>query len=236
VAKIKITTVQNLDLEFRLANMGERVVAWLLDVIIIFALTLLFWGVPALLGVPPDSIGLLSLAGALAGFYHLVIEMLTNGKSVGKMALGIRVVRLDGSRPTFGNYFMRWIFRLIETSPIIYGLPALVSIFLSRKGQRIGDTLAGTTVIREHRKTFLHDTIFRPPVAGYNAIYPQSARLSDKDVNTAQEVVNLYLRTGNVEVLNFCANRVCHVLNVHPAGLNALQFLQQIIRDHNAMY
>lgn len=236
MAKIKITTVQNLDLEFQLANIGERILAWLLDAVIQFAIVMLLLILLLALGVQPGA-GVMFTLGAIAFLYHLVSEIVSNGQSIGKRAVGIRVVRLDGSRPTVGNYIMRWIFRLLETNPgVFYGVIALVALIMSRKGQRIGDLLSGTTVIRTNRKAFLHETIFRKNNPDYKALYPQSATLSDRDANITQEVINLYLRTSNVEVLNFCANRVCHVLNVHPAGLNALQFLQQVLRDHNAMH
>ena len=77
------------------------------------------------------------------------MEGLRDGQTVGKKAVGIRVVREGGYSVTFGASAARNILRLIDFQP--FGLPAvgLISMMFSKAGRRIGDMVAGTIVVRE---------------------------------------------------------------------------------------
>ena len=97
-----------------------------------------------------------TLATALAlVFYVLVVvgypvamETATRGRSLGKMALGLRVVREDGGPITFRHAFVRGLLSVVEIW-ITFGSVALVTSLASAKGKRLGDFLAGTVVVRE---------------------------------------------------------------------------------------
>ena len=79
--------------------------------------------------------------------YYLLFEGLT-GVTVGKLALGIRVVSDNGERPSFLQGVVRTAFRLIEVNPLLLGgLPAFLIVSASKNKQRLGDKLAGTYVV-----------------------------------------------------------------------------------------
>lgn len=235
MTKIKITTTQNIDIEYELATVFDRMLAWLIDFAVIVGYVIIAFTVAnAIWGSELTSYGVLALVTPVA-LYHLLSEALLNGKSLGKMALRIKVVRLDGSPAHLGNYLLRWFMRLIDTDPFFfYGSFGIGAISLSSKGQRLGDVLAGTTVIKENRRLSLRDTIFAKTGEDYEAAFPTVTRLTDRDVNTLREVLSLFRADYNRKLLNVAANRLCHVLEVVPPGnMDAERFLRTVIRDYN---
>lgn len=236
VTKIKITTTQNIDIEYELATLFDRILAWAIDFVILLGYALIASLV--VLIIDPDASPFAYLAAMTPAFlYHLVMEWSVNGRSVGKLAMGIRVVRTDGSPPTVLNYIIRWIFRLLETNlGLLYGMPAVVSIAFNPKGQRIGDLLSGTTVIRVDRKAHVADTIYVRAREGYSPVFPNANELNDRDISTIRDVIELYRSKGDRKVLITCANRVAHVLQIEPPqGMNAELFLRTVMRDYSHM-
>jgi uncharacterized RDD family membrane protein YckC len=236
VTKIKITTTQNIDIEYELATLFDRILAWWIDFIILVAYALIARLVLVLVDPFASSFAYLA-ALAPAFLYHFMMEWFFNGRSVGKMALGTRVMRTDGSPPNIINYFMRWMFRIVETNLfLLYGIPSIVSIAFSAKSQRVGDLLSGTTVVRIDRKTQMSDTILVRAREGYQPVFPAASKLSDRDVNTIRDVILLYRQNNDRKVLIACANRVAHVLHLEPpAGMAPDIFLRTIMRDYSSM-
>lgn len=236
MTKIKITTTQHIDIEYELATVFDRILAWLIDFIILIGYGLLAWIVFSFLVGDFEPSGLV-LVLLPAFFYHLIMEWTFSGQSIGKMALRIKVVRLDGSPPNIGNYLMRWIFRLLETNPILfYGMFAIASSAISEKGQRLGDMLAGTTVIKTARKGSISETIFTRTGANHQPRFEKVALLNDRDATTIKEVLQTYRKENDTNLLNNCANHVCHFLEVVPPdNMNAAQFLGEVLKDYSHM-
>lgn len=234
MTKIKITTSQNIEIEYELASIFDRILAWLLDIVIIVGYVLIA-ALVATVAAGEPSRGLFALVSLPALFYHLCCEWFFRGQSVGKMALRIKVVRVDGSPANVGNYMLRWIFRLLEVNPMIfYGAVAIGAIAFSARGQRFGDMMAGTTVIKLDRKVSLSDTILATNRDGYQPMFPEVTKLDDTDVNTIRDVLKQLRLEGDQSVLNACANRVCHVLGVTPPkNMNAEQFLRYVLKDYS---
>ncbi len=237
MTKIKITTTQNIEIEYELATIFDRILAWLIDIVIIVAYVGLAVLVAVMITREPSG-GLIALLMVPGLLYHLLCEALFQGQSAGKMAMRIKVVRTDGSPPNFGNYLLRWVFRLIEVNPaVFYGSAAVGSIAFSKQGQRFGDMIAGTTVIKLERKVSLADTIFAPSKEGYEALFPEVRKLDDIDIGTVRDVLRQHRQESNYEVLNACANRVCHVMGVKPPEtMSAEQFLRFVLKDYSHLH
>ncbi len=235
MTKIKITTTQNIDIEYDLATVFERIVAWVIDFFVIIGYILIATTLTGMLFDYEDwNFGWIGLTTP-ALLYHFLSEWLLNGRSLGKMAMRIKVVRLDGSPPHVGNYLIRWVFRLIDCDPFFfYGSFGIGAVTMSAKGQRFGDLMAGTTVIKMERRISMADTMFTQTQEGYQLVYPEVSRLSDTDVNTLTDVLRLYQRERNLKLLNITANRVCHILGVIPQrNQDAETFIRHIIYDYN---
>jgi len=235
VTKIKITTTQNIDIEYELATVFERIVAWLIDFFVIIAYILIAITVSNMIFSREDNyFGTLGLVSPFL-LYHFLSEWLLNGQSLGKMAMRIKVIKLDGSPPTVGSYLLRWVMRIIDCDPLFfYGSFGIGSISMTPKGQRFGDIIAGTTVVKMNRNVTMADTMFTTTHEGYVLTYPEVKLLSDTDVNTLTDVLRLYQREHNLKLLNITANRVCHVLDITPQGRqDAETFLRHLIYDYN---
>lgn len=235
MAKIKITTTQNIDIEYDVASVGDRILAWMID---FGAMTLFYILVAAILSMA--GLGRLSwlflLVYLVPFFYHLVMEVIFHGQSLGKLALNIKVVRLDGSHPSFSNYLLRWLFRILECNLLFfYGAVAICTVAMNGKGQRIGDIVAGTAVIKTKRTASLHDTILRNNNPDYVPFFPEVRLLSDRDVRSIQEVMRTYRRQRNIDLLNMCGNRVATHMGVAPRDMHPMQFLETVIRDYNQL-
>jgi len=82
--------------------------------------------------------------------YPVLFETLTRGRTPGKMALGLRVVRDDGGPIRFRHAFVRGLVGVVLEKPgVSFGTVALFTMLFSRAGKRVGDMAAGTVVLHE---------------------------------------------------------------------------------------
>jgi hypothetical protein len=97
------------------------------------------------------------------------METTTRGRSLGKLALGLRVVREDGGPVRFRHSFVRALLGVVEIW-LSFGSIALIASLSSRQGRRLGDQLAGTFVVRERVPVAGHPVAPMPPaLAGWAA-------------------------------------------------------------------
>ena len=147
-----IVTPEAVLLEFETAGAGSRAAGELLDVL----LQLLVLGVVAIaLALLAASAGstvsvilfILAVFLVIVG-YPVAMESLWNGRTLGKAALGLRVVTVEGGPIRFRHAAIRGIFGVFEIYAVM-GSVALLSIILTRRDQRLGDLSAGTILLRE---------------------------------------------------------------------------------------
>jgi uncharacterized RDD family membrane protein YckC len=139
-------------LDLRLAQFPSRTLALALDLLIQGAALLLLALLGSLVLISSDSavvaaVSLVSVVAILVGM-PTVIETLTRGRSVGKIAAGLRVVRDDGGPVRFRHAFVRALFMIVDFW-LFFGAVGLITSLVSTKGKRLGDHFAGTVVIRE---------------------------------------------------------------------------------------
>lgn len=234
MSTIRIQTTQHTELEYTLAGVGDRLIAYLIDLVLYVSygigLAVLMYKT-SLLDFWSGAWVLVLILPIL--FYQLLCEIFMNGQSVGKRIRQIKVISLDGNQPTIGQYLIRWLFRIIDDM-IGSGVVAIVSIALSEKAQRLGDMLAGTTVVRTRTSTVFDDTLFMEADASHVATFPQVIRLKDRDVNMLKEVIRR-VRTDSERhrsLLDKACARTREVLGV-DTDLEPLDFLETVIRDYN---
>lgn len=136
-------------LDFDNAGIASRGLARLLDALLQGVLLI---GVVLLAGVVPGLggtvVAILGLAAVIFGF-PVACEVLSRGRSPGKAALGLRVVTVEGAPEASRHAFIRSTLGIIDFFVPPGGLFAVGSALLSPRGQRLGDLVAGTIVIRE---------------------------------------------------------------------------------------
>lgn len=150
---IRLITPERITFQYPLAGPFRRTGAYLIDIGVLCLLTLAGSIVSTALSLGTGAgLGLfLAYLFALQFGYGAACDALLNGQSLGKRALGLRVVSIEGVPITGAQAFLRnllWPFDGIY--PFAY-LPAIGSMFLTCRFQRLGDLAAGTMVIVEQR-------------------------------------------------------------------------------------
>ncbi|MFC3561700.1 RDD family protein [Pedobacter jamesrossensis] len=235
---IRISTAQNVDIDYEVAGLGERIVARLIDLagfailyIVVFILMIVSFRTSGTLGIV-----LLIIFLVIFIFYDLVCEVAMDGQTFGKKIMKIKVISLDGGQPTFGQYLMRWIFRIVDFGFMFgWGLVALVCVAVSKNHQRVGDMLAKTTLIKTVPRTKIDNVAFGFTLPGdYQPIFKEVLHLNDREAELIFEVLNGFYKTGNTELIYAMAAKTKeHIAVTIPAGMNELQFLETVMKDYN---
>jgi uncharacterized RDD family membrane protein YckC len=132
---------------------GRRVLAIIVDGLVLgvlfWVLSLIFGTSSAEGGMASASLGILgTLLYAILAFAYFTLLEGNRGQTLGKMLLGIKVVREDnGEVPGLGAAAIRTVLRLIDVLPFAY-LVGYISILITSKNQRLGDMAANTLVVR----------------------------------------------------------------------------------------
>ncbi|SFC13199.1 Uncharacterized membrane protein YckC, RDD family [Zunongwangia mangrovi] len=228
----QIETAQNIGIQQNSASIGDRVLAFLID----FFIMIIYSIISALLlaGFEADRFGEMvyyMVIGLPIFLYYLMFETFWDGKTPGKSAMKIKVVKLDGSRPAFVNYLIRWLLRIIDIS-LGSGSIAVVTILLNGKGQRLGDMAAKTTVISEKRKLSLANTLAVEIPEDYVPKYPQVTILKDRDVQEVKEIYRNARIKGNHKVIIALAEKLSNLLGV-KFDEKPMVFVKRVIEDYN---
>ena len=148
--RLRLRTPEGVDLELVLAGMGSRMLAGLCDVVAQWLCALAYYLLVSAIGFD----GGLSTAGwAIFGFllvfgYDVGFEVLARGRTPGKRLAGLRVMTAGGEPVGLVTSAIRNVLRIVDILPTGYGV-GVVSIFVTKRNQRIGDLVAGTVVVRE---------------------------------------------------------------------------------------
>ena len=234
--QIQIETTQNVTIEFEIASIGDRILASLIDYLIIIGYMIAILIMASILNnTIPISIGFWSLILLPVFFYDLGCELFLNGQSFGKKIRKIKVVKLDGTQPTFINYFLRWIIRPIDVT-FSYGTVAMITMFINGKGQRLGDLAANTSVIKLKKDFSLEDTIFRKVEETYEVYFPEALNLNDGDITIITEVLNQISKiTDHIvyeEIIQKTKNEIARKMGI-STDIKPLPFLYTVIKDYN---
>lgn len=228
----QIETAQNIRIEQNVAGIGERILAFIVDLAII-VMYMVFAGL-LMAGTDLDGgSGMMYylVLGLPSFLYYLLWETFWDGRTPGKALLQIRVVKKDGSRPAFSNYLIRWLLRIIDIS-LSSGGVAVVTILLNGKGQRLGDIAAGTTVISERKNMGIDNTLVVELPENYQPKYPQVTVLSDIDI---QEVKNLYqsaVREDQHHIILSLSGKLSELMDVKVEE-RPVEFVKRVINDYN---
>ncbi len=248
MANIGVETAQHVQLNYKPASILDRCIAYFLDLIVIGAYWIFLISIGSMAegsDSPVDSssgdeymwLTLLIIFLPIM-LYHLVIEILWNGYSVGKWLIGIRVVKLDGTQPELSNYLLRWLIRLFEVTATSGGV-ALVAVLINGKGQRLGDIAAKTCVIKLGKRTKLSDTVFENFKEEYEAVFPQVMELSDDDISIINEVLKASAQYDYATWIRMTAKtrmKIQEKMGIGKTNMTDPIFLKQVIKDYNALH
>jgi uncharacterized RDD family membrane protein YckC len=132
------------------AGIGSRTIATLVDSLIQFAVFLAIAWIASAADIGDTAAGVVSLVAffVVVWGYFIALEGLWSGRTPGKAAAKIRVVRADGRPVTWSQVTVRNLVRIIDFLPVYYLVGGLF-VVLTRRSQRVGDLAAGTVVVRD---------------------------------------------------------------------------------------
>lgn len=180
-----IVTPEAVLLEFETAGVGSRGIAKIVDLFVqLFAMSLLLYvvlaGFAATSSTGAESGVWAAVASILIIFlviigYPIAMEAMWNGRTLGKAAMGLRVVTREGAPTRFRHAFLRGIIGLVEVYAFTF--ICVLTTAMSRNNQRVGDMAAGTIVMRERKADRHAVAVSFPPPMGLEA-YVQSIDVS----------------------------------------------------------
>lgn len=230
--QFQIETAQNISISQNTAHLGDRMLAYIIDSFVVtIYMILVIWLLLAMDIDFSDMWALYLLLSLPAFLYYVLLETFMDGKTIGKSLMHIRVVKLDGSKPSFASYFVRWILRIIDVT-LTSGGVAVLTILIRGKGQRVGDIAAGTTVISEKQRVSLKDTLLRELPDGYVPRFPQVTVFKDNEVQTIKELFDAAKRNGDHQIILSLSERIKDVTQI-STELKPVDFVDIVIKDYN---
>lgn len=155
--KIKITTPENIEIEYRLAGLGARAAAAVIDMLIQASAIIVILITLIALEIDPIElyedhqgwvIGIVIIVVWIIVYgYFIIFEMSMNGMTPGKKIFRLRTIRNNGQPMTIKHSVIRNLFRIIID---LYGI-GIVLMFFSKQHKRIGDRVASTIVVVEEK-------------------------------------------------------------------------------------
>jgi uncharacterized RDD family membrane protein YckC len=170
----RVTTADNVGISFRVAGVATRLTAALLDLLVLGCLLLMVSLLVIAIAAAAtgnssqsNTLIVFSLLDALlaaawvltAILYFTISEAVSGGRTLGKAAMGLRVIRVDGGTASIGAYFLRSVAYIVD----IFGVGAIL-MFFHPQSRRLGDLLAGTVVVRERTPVTLLTATAPAPV------------------------------------------------------------------------
>lgn len=189
--------------------------------------------------------------------YHIVLEITMNGQSIGKKIMGIRVVNENGGRASVSQFLIRWLLRVSDVWIVImilslaynpgfgrdertvitllflaFFITDIILVVSSQKGQRIGDMLAHTILIKTNPKASIEETVFQEVADTYTPSFPQIMQLSDKDINAIKSILETSRKKGDYMMAASASDKIKSHLKIEST-LAPFDFLDMLLKDYN---
>lgn len=242
---ISFTTSQFVTIDYELASPVYRAVASFLDVVflLIYLLIASYFISANLLDLDFNSLqNRLSLLTIFLVrlpwlLYSPVIEYFTNGRSLGKLIMGIRVVKSNGETAGLREYFTRWIFRIVDIWVGGFGFLALLVSGTTEKRQRIGDIMADTVVIKvkDTQLYSLKDVLSIKNSDNHIPTYPNAIRFSDEDMLLIKNTilrVQRYPNQANKDFAIQLADETARLIGLQETPPKRMEFLKTVLQDY----
>lgn len=178
--------------------------------------------------------------------YKPLFEYFLNGQSIGKLALGIRVVTMSGERPGLREIFTRWLFRLdffwisFDPTVLLWFASSIIGFIVastSQNRQRLGDIMSNTIVIKNRSSVRykLNDILKMKTMENYEPKYPEVIKFTDEDMMLIKRTiqrVEKYKNEPTKKVANELVVRTADLLGLEEIPAKRLEFLKDVLQDY----
>ncbi len=240
---LEIRSPSNVAIEYHLAPMTERTIAFLIDLLVVTVVVIAL----SIIYVRLDSIGLGGdewMASFFLGFVPIVLMLLYfmlgeyyfEGQTIGKYALKIRTIRADGESPTLETFATRAALLFLDFM-MTAGTLGFLAAISSPYRQRIGDRIAQTVVVRANPRTQyqLRDILSIKTVDEHVVVYPGAAKFTIGQALTIKELIERCDLSPNKRIDQLAiktATLVAQRLELEQLPPRPVEFLRQVLRDY----
>jgi uncharacterized RDD family membrane protein YckC len=257
--KVNLETTQNVFLELEIASVGERIIAAFLDRVIMFLyIGFMVWFLGSI-GVSLDNDENLYYVWMFffslpVFFFALAQDIVSNGQSLGKKAMKMRVIKTDGTTPSIGDFILRWMLRLVDLyfviilmllsgNDVLQGVGAffmivtapVVGVFFmikSENSQRLGDLASDTIVVKKTRRVTLEDTVLPLLIKKYTPRFLNVLELNDRDVRIIKEVIDNSVPGEQEGIVKKLAGKAQQILSIQTK-MSPRKFLYTLMKDYS---
>ncbi|MED7927310.1 RDD family protein [Nonomuraea sp. LP-02] len=234
----EVVTGDAVVVEVRVAQMPSRALAIVIDLAV--QVTVLI-GAYVLLGAFATVSDPAAFAAVMVALmvlvmvgYPVIFESVSRGRSLGKLALGLRVVSDDGSPERFRQALFRGLAGVVEFW-MLSGAPALISSLVSQRGKRLGDIFAGTIVISDRAPRQSGQAFQMPPPLAAWAATLELSRLPDEVAQAARQYLlrwhDLSPQVQHEMGMRIAAQTAAFVSPAAPAGVPPYAYLSAVLAE-----
>jgi len=241
VASIEIKTVQNVMIRYELGTFWERLLALFVDWMVMGVFAMLLFYLASVFTSFGEYVQLVigTVLLTVFAFYSLVSEYFMNGSSIGKRALRLRIMRLDGQPCELMDYVIRWAFRSVDIF-LSSGAAAGLLVGFSASRQRIGEILSNTVVVKYFPKQNSVSQLLKiKSLANYTPSFAQSIIISEREAILIKEVLDRYkanATAGHRQSISELSVILARKMGISPREVvNDKDFLLAVLRDFVAL-
>lgn len=238
---VDVITSHNISIDYEAATVMNRGIALLLDLLIMFVYSMIMIFVVSTVLFGSNDMDLFMIIWYVfvmfpIMFYSLIFEYLMKGQTPGKAAMAIRVVNLNGENASLGDYTQRWAFKMID---FWFSAGAIGALFISttEKGQRLGDLLAQTAVVRNRPEQVytIKDILNIKDRSEHEPTYLGASKFTDEDmilIKNAITRVTKYPNDAHKQFIRDLAERAAVELKLSEVPEKKLTFLKTLLQDY----
>ena len=262
--RLQIKTAQNVNINFTLANVGQRLLAFGIDNVLKFAYIyfamhfLDFKMFETAVGGDTWSIRALDVMIFLpVTFYSLYSELLLNGQTIGKKLLHLKVINIDGFKPSTTDFVIRWFLRVVDFNLFmllfvyvsslgldnevgllmaLFFFGKMIGFFLilfTKDNQRFGDIIANTVVIYLKDEVKFSETILENISNKYVPTYPNVIKLSDNDARIIKNTFQSAKKFDDFKTLIKLRSKIQEVTQIKSVHKSDKEFIDAVLKDYN---
>lgn len=227
-----IHTAQNTLVHMRVASLGERIIATLIDLAV---MALYAFTVSIVYSI--NQANAVQFFYAPLMFYSLVFEIFW-GRTLGKKLLNLDIIHESGAPVSFVQTLLRWVLRIVDLWMFFGGIAA-VAVIVSKKGQRLGDLAAGTLVTKAEDVKKISGETYYTTDEEYVPVFEEVKMLSDEDLQVAKDALEFVKEKGFLPVTGEILNRSRTLLEKKmgvQSKLKNIPFLETVVKDYYTLH